>query len=191
MIAAGGTMSEETIPSGKEAKAAQADGEPPRAAPEKSEPATARETIPFRVTVSWAGDEVGCGETRVAGLGFAIPIGGAKELGGCGKGANPEELLLAAIGSCFVNTWAIFLKKLQLGYSEPTVGVDGELEKDPAGGYRMARTRITARVPAALVREQREKVDKTLALAEKYCIISKVAKQAMPLEVRIEEIETS
>jgi organic hydroperoxide reductase OsmC/OhrA len=188
MIAAGGQMSEETIPSGKGARAPQADGEPPRPTPEKPSPAGSGETIPFRVTVSWSGDETGCGEARVAGLGFAIPVGGAKELGGCGKGANPEELLLAAIGSCFVNTWAIFLKKLQLEVSEPTVGVDGQLEKDPAGGYRMARTRITARVPAAVVRDQREKVDKTLALAEKYCIISKVARQAMPLEVRIEEI---
>jgi osmotically inducible protein OsmC len=187
MILGGGTMSQETIPTGKDAKAAQADGEPPRQTGEKAAPAASAETLPFRVSVSWSGDGSGWGEARVAGLAFTIPIGGAKELGGGGKGANPEELLLAAIGSCFVTTWAIFLKKLQLDYSEPAVGVDGELQKDPAGGYRMTRTRISARVPASLLANEREKVEKTLALAEKYCIISKVARQAMPLEVRIEE----
>ena len=181
-------MSQETIPTGKDDKAPQADGEPPRPTGERPPPGPTVERLPFRVSVSWSGDGTGCGEARVGGLDFRIPIGGAKELGGCGKGANPEELLLAAIGSCFVNTWAIFLKKLQLDYSEPAVGVDGELQKDPAGGYRMTRTRISARVPASLLAGEREKVEKTLALAEKYCIISKVARQAMPLEVQIESV---
>ena len=181
-------MSQETIPSGKDARAPQADGDPSGQRKEGAAPAAAPETVPFRVTVSWSGDATGCGEVRVAGLPSPIPIGGATELGGCGKGANPEELLLASIGACFVNTWAIFLKKLQLDYSDPAVGVDGQLEKDPAGGYRMARTRIQARVPASLLEKEREKVQKTLALAEKYCIISKVARQSMPLEVQIEPV---
>ncbi|MBC8645997.1 MAG: OsmC family protein, partial [Thermoanaerobaculia bacterium] len=170
------------------ARAPQADGDPSGQKKEAAAPAFAPETVPFRVTVSWSGDAAGCGEVRVAGLTSSIPIGGATELGGCGKGANPEELLLASIGACFVNTWAIFLKKLQLDYSDPAVGVDGQLEKDPAGGYRMARTRIQARVPASLLEKEREKVQKTLALAEKYCIISKVARQSMPLEVQIEPV---
>ena len=182
-------MSQETIPSGKDARAPQADGDPSGQRKEGAAAAeSAPETVPFRVTVSWSGDATGCGEVRVAGLAGPIPVGGATKLGGCGKGANPEELLLASIGACFVNTWAIFLKKLDLEYPDPAVGVDGQLEKDPAGGYRMARTRIQARVPAALLEKEREKVQKTLALAEKYCIISKVARQAMPLEVEIEPV---
>jgi hypothetical protein len=43
-------------------------------------------------------------------------------------------------------------------------------------------------VPAPLYAEKREAVDKTLALAEKYCIISKVAKAAMPLTVKVEVV---
>ena len=182
-------MSQETIPSGKDARAPQADGDPSgrrkeAAAPEAA--ASPTETRPFRVNVTWAGDGTGCGEVRIAGLPSPVPVGGATELGGCGRGANPEELLLASLGACYVTTWAIFPKKLQLDYSDPVVGVDGQLEKDPAGGYRMVRTRIRARVPASLLEKDREKVEKTLALAEKYCIISKVARQAMPVEVEIE-----
>ena len=181
-------MSQETIPSGKDARAPQADGDPSGQRKEAAAPAAAPETVPFRVTVTWSGAGTGCGEVRVAGLASPVPVGGATELGGCGKGANPEELLLAAIGACFINTWAIFLEKLGLDYADPALGVDGQLKKDPAGGYRMVRTRIRARVPAALLEKDREKVQKTLALAEKYCIISKVARQAMPLEVQIEPV---
>jgi organic hydroperoxide reductase OsmC/OhrA len=182
-------MSQETIPSGKDARAPQADGDPSGQRKEAAAPAASAsptETLPFGVNVTWSGDGTGCGLVRIAGLASPVPVGGAEELGGCGKGSNPEQLLLASIGACFVNTWAIFLKKLGLDYSDPAVGVDGQLQKDPAGGYRMVRTRIRARVPASLLEREREKVEKTLALAEKYCIISKVARQGMPVEVEIE-----
>ncbi len=142
----------------------------------------------FEVRVSWSGDETGRGKVEVAQGAFAIPISGAKVLGGAGVGANPEELLLSSIGACFVNTWAIFLKKLNVGYAEPAVRVSGELGKDPAGGYRMQSAVIHARVPAAVLVSSRTSVEKGLALAEKYCIVSKAARAAMPVQVRIEEI---
>lgn len=47
---------------------------------------------------------------------------------------------------------------------------------------------VYARVPATLLEADRAKLEKTLSLAEKYCIISKVAKAAMPLKVEIEPV---
>ena len=113
---------------------------------------------------------------------------GSKALGGCGLGANPEELMLGAIAVCFVNTWAIFLKKLGVVYAESAVRVSGALIPDPAGGFKFQDATIYARVPASLMAGQKAQVEKTLTLAEKYCIISKVAKAAMPLSVVIEEV---
>jgi lipoyl-dependent peroxiredoxin len=144
----------------------------------------------FESRVSWNGDASGSGTAEVAG-GFAIPIAGAVSLGGSGAGANPEEMLLASIGACFVNTWAIFLKKLSLAHPEPEVRVSGELGTDPAGGFRMEGVTIHARVPAPLLSSSRAAVEKTLGLAEKYCILSKVARAAMPVRVEIEEIPAS
>ena len=140
----------------------------------------------FEVASAWSGDGAGAGRVSTADGVLSVPIAGAVVLGGSGGQANPEELFLAAIASCFVNTWAIFLKKLALGYSELSLKVEGELEKDPAGGFRFRRAVIHARVPAALHESRREQVEKTVALAEKYCIISKAARAAMPVEVRIE-----
>jgi lipoyl-dependent peroxiredoxin len=140
------------------------------------------------VGVVWSGDGKGCGEVAAGGGTVKIPIGGSTELGGCGKGANPEELLLASIGACFVNTWAIFLRKLNVTYSEPALRVTGELGKDPEGGFRMLSATIHAWVPSSLMAERRQDVQKTLQLAEKYCITSKVARAAMPVDVVVEVV---
>jgi peroxiredoxin-like protein len=141
----------------------------------------------FRVSVTWDGDAAGSGTVQ-GGEAFTIPIGSSTALGGSGKGANPEELLLGAIGSCFVGTWAIFLKKLGITYAEPSLSVSGTLEKDPAGGFRMTAIEIICAVPDSILATQRAAVEKTLQLSEKYCIISKVARGAMPLSVKIASI---
>ena len=141
----------------------------------------------FDASASWKGDGLGSGEVRVSEGKFPVPIAGATVLGGSGGKANPEELLFSAVGACFVNTWAIFLKKLQVPHDAPSVDVAGELEPDPAGGFRLRKAVIRARVPRALLEADRAKIEKTLSLAEKYCIISKVARAAMPLSVEIVE----
>ena len=142
----------------------------------------------YTVNATWTGDAEGCGKLHLPQGNLSLDIGGAKELGGCGRGANPEELMLGAIAACFIHTWAIFLKKLALAYPEPRVRVSGELGPDPAGGFKLHKATIHAFVPAALLAAQKAPVEKTLALAEKYCIISKVAKAAMPIEVVVEEV---
>jgi organic hydroperoxide reductase OsmC/OhrA len=150
--------------------------------------AEAEEVHRFEIRASWKGDAAGGGEVFLGEGALSVPIAGARSLGGSGKGANPEELLLAALGACFLNTWAIFLKKLNVDYAEPAVRVSGALGKDPSGGYRMESAVIHARVPASLLASGRAAVEKTLGLAEKYCIISKVARAAMTLRIEIEEL---
>jgi organic hydroperoxide reductase OsmC/OhrA len=141
----------------------------------------------FEVNAAWSGDALGAGNAELP-AGDRIAFAGATALGGSGGKANPEELLLTALAACFLNTWAIFLKKLAIAYAEPAVRVEGELGKDPAGGFKMEKAVIHARVPAALLVDQRAQVEKTLALAEKYCIVSKTVRAAMPLSVEIEAV---
>jgi len=136
----------------------------------------------FQVNAAWTGDAAGGGEAEVS-EGATISFAGAKSLGGSGGRANPEELLLTSLGACYLNTWAIFLKKLGIAYAEPTVRVEGELGKDPAGGYRMQKAVIHARVPASLYADQKAQIEKTLALAEKYCIVSKAVKGSLALTI--------
>jgi len=186
------------FPSGKNTHVSQADGAPSASGPDAGAQAlvpppgavaaAAGETHRYHVSLTWNGDGMGCGEAHVADEGFAIPIGGAKEHGGCGKGANSEEMFLAAVGTCWIATWAIFMKKLGVPYTHPRLRITGELGKDPAGGFHMTKTSIFALVPEAMLAEHRPALEKTVKLSEKYCIISKIAKAAMPVEVFLEGI---
>ena len=129
----------------------------------------------FHASVTW--DAAAKSGDLASGTGLlATPFGGAPSLGGRTDRTNPEELLLGALAACFVQTWAIFLAKLRVPVEAPRVDGALELEADPAGGYRVARIDLRARVPAALLSEREADVAKTLTLAEKYCIVSKAVK---------------
>jgi organic hydroperoxide reductase OsmC/OhrA len=108
---------------------------------------------------------------------------GAASLGGKAGFPNPEELLLAAVSVCFVQTWAIFLAKLQVPLEKPALDGSCEVDKDPAGGFVVSKMNLAPRVPVALWESRRADVEKTLALAEKYCIVSKAVKGSLALTV--------
>ena len=177
-------MADGSIPSGKDARDSQADGTPAEKPRGKTSTLYAGQV--FRASAAWIGDGSGTGQVVLPDAGVTVPIAGSREPDGPGAAANPEELLLGALAACFANTWAIFLKKLQIEYAEPTVAVSGRLEDDPAGGFRVTDTVIHARVPASLLETDRPKIEKSIALSEKYCIVSKVVRAAMPMRVEIE-----
>lgn len=129
----------------------------------------------YTASVTWSAGERSGELSSGSGL-LATPFGGAPSLGGRADRTNPEELLLGALVACYVQTWAIFLAKLRVPVEAPRVDGALELEADPAGGFRVARIDLKAHVPAALLAEREADVAKTLALAEKYCIVSKAVK---------------
>jgi len=137
----------------------------------------------FSVSASWdpAAKE---GELANADGALRLRHVGAVSLEGKGGGANPEDLLTSAVAACFVQTWAIFLGKLKVPIEKPHLDATAFLEKDPAGGFHITRVELAPRVPAALLAERKADVDKTLALAEKYCIVSKVVRGSVPISVK-------
>jgi osmotically inducible protein OsmC len=144
------------------------------------------QTHRFQIDAAWSGDGAGEGRVRL-GNSVSVPVAGATVLAGAGTGTNPEELMLAATAACFLNTWAIFLKKLAIPYAEPSLSAACEVGPDPAGGFRVTGVSLRARVPSAVLAAQRPQVEKTLSLAEKYCIVSKVVRAGVPMKVEIEE----
>jgi organic hydroperoxide reductase OsmC/OhrA len=136
----------------------------------------------FSIAASW---DSAAKEGRLAnGDGsFRTPHVAAPSLGGRAGAPNPEELLLGGVAACFVQTWAIFLEKLKLPLGAPRLDATCELDKDPAGGYRVTRIDLFPNVPAALLAERKADVEKTLSLAEKYCIVSKAVKGSVPVSV--------
>ena len=136
----------------------------------------------FTIAATWdPAEKRGTLATEDGGLRIAHL--GAKSLGGGNGAPNPEELLLAAVAACFIQTWAIFLAKLQVPIAAPALDGSCELDKDPSGGFRVTKVDLSPRVPAALWESRRADVEKTLSLAEKYCIASKAVKSSLALTV--------
>ena len=136
----------------------------------------------YSISASW---DAAAREGRLANAdgSFAIRHAGAPALGGRAGAPNPEELLLSGVAACFVQTWAIFLEKLKVPIPSPRLDSTTQLEKDPAGGYRLTRIDLVVHVPASLLSERKADVEKTLALSEKYCIGSKAVRGSVKITV--------
>ncbi len=126
----------------------------------------------FRISSTWNPSEKQ-GHLESGSGTLSTPFGGASSLGGRADRTNPEELVLAALVACFVQTWAIFLAKLKLPVERPALDGSCELEKDPAGGYRISTFLLVPHIPKAVWDTRKDDVEKTLGLAEKYCIVSR------------------
>jgi organic hydroperoxide reductase OsmC/OhrA len=126
----------------------------------------------FRVSSSWNPAEKQ-GHLNSGSGTLSIPFAGAPSLGGRADRTNPEELLLASLVACFVQTWGIFLAKLRIPLEKPVLDGRCELEKDPAGGWRFGKLLLVPHIPEALWDERGDDIERTLELAEKYCIVSK------------------
>ena len=137
----------------------------------------------FRIFSSWTPSESQGHLTSASGT-LSTHFGGALSLGGRSDRTNPEELLLAALVACFVQTWAIFLAKLKVPLPNPLLDGRCGLEKDPAGGFRVARFVLVPKVPKTLWDERRAEIEKTLELTERYCIVSKAIRgSGLALEI--------
>lgn len=112
-----------------------------------------------------------------------ISHAGMAAIDGKAGAPNPEELLLAAVAACFVQTWAIFLAKLAVPIARPVLNASCEMDKDPAGGFRVTKMDVAPQVPKDLWDARRADVEKTLSLAERYCIVSKAVKNGLVLTV--------
>ena len=141
-----------------------------------------RRTI-FSIAATWdpAAKE---GRSRTPTARFAVAHAAATSLGGKTGDPNPEELLLAARRDLLRPDVGDLPREAEGPDRERRVSTATcELDKDPAGGFRVTRIDLVPHVPAALWAERQADVEKTLSLAEKYCIVSKAVKNGLALTV--------
>jgi len=116
-----------------------------------------------------------------------MAIGAAVEFGGSGQGLNPEEMFVAAINSCLMNTFFYFTQKFKIETLSYNSQASGQLEKQ-SDGFRFTNVEVRAKVQSP---EEKftEKIQEAGRLAEKYCLVSKSV--ACPvnywLEIEIKE----
>lgn len=81
----------------------------------------------FNLTGSWHGSWDGKGQIRTEDLETAIAVDPA--MSGSGQGANPDELLLSALSSCYMITLGICLNKESIDYDHISIRSKGIVTK--------------------------------------------------------------
>ncbi|MCL6627618.1 OsmC family protein [Alicyclobacillus shizuokensis] len=138
------------------------------------------ERLTYTVSGQWSGDRDGVGALRLGDettAQFSMP----RNLGGCGIGTNPEELLLSAAASCYLLTLAILLRNRQIPYHRIEVESTGYVENE--GGLRYDRI---VHLPTVYVSDLRDE-QRILQLAEHAeltCMVSSALRGNVRVGVR-------
>jgi uncharacterized OsmC-like protein len=110
---------------------------------------------------------------------FAAP----PEFGGEPGVWTPEYFLLAAVGSCFIETFKAIARASKLEFQGIEVRVDGMIEKD-AGGLRFTKVSI---YPALIVYhdESHELAKRVLSKTERSCLVVRSLSSQITFEPKI------
>jgi peroxiredoxin-like protein len=127
------------------------------------------EAHPFRVVAWWAAGRTGIAKSSSAfnAIHFTAP----PVFGGLEGRWTPEDLLLAALASCYTTTFRAVADHSKFDYTDLQVEVDGEIKKVESG---YAFSEIATRVNLTISRPQDEpRALKLLHKAEALCLVSR------------------
>ncbi|BCZ89465.1 oxidoreductase [Thermus thermophilus] len=100
------------------------------------------------------------------------------EKGGEDRGTMGGELLLVALGGCFLSNLLAAIRAREAPIQEVRVVVEGTLAEAPPR-YRQIRMEVQART------EDRALLEKLVTMAERACIVANTLRGGVDLEVRV------
>ena len=139
----------------------------------------------FSVSAEWTGDSNSVGSLQSPGglhCQFAVPT----DFGGPGGCPSPEEMLLAALASCYVITIAYMAELKKLPLQKQTIQVQGIEERDPqTRRLRFTRFEINLRFTVAsdATDAQIENILKLARDAKTFCLVSNSLSEQIQFEV--------
>ncbi len=139
----------------------------------------------FSVSAEWTGDSNSVGLLQSPGglhCQFAVPT----DFGGPGGCPSPEEMLLAALASCYVITIAYMAELKKLPLQKQAIQVQGLVERDPqTRRLRFTRFEIDLRFTVApdATDAQIENILKLARDAKTFCLVSNSLSDQIQFEV--------
>ena len=132
------------------------------------------------VAVVQEGSSTSVGTTRTHSVRVDRPEG----KGGADQGPMGGELLLLGLGGCFMSNLLAAIKAREAPVSEVQTLVDGTLEGNPKH-FTAYALRVTARC------DDRDLLEKLVTIAERGCIVANSLRNAAPITVVVETLDTS
>lgn len=139
----------------------------------------------YQIKASWVGGLEGSG--RLLSPGLETVFSAPKNLRGAGIGSNPEELLLAAAGSCFLITLGAVLARA--GITVDAIRLKSELTLATSGSLKVESIHHRPEIElAADAASSVERVREAVKKAEAYCLVSQAMKGNAEIHVSPEII---
>ena len=123
----------------------------------------------YRVLAWWTSGKAGIARSEQVPtvIHFTAPVG----FGGDPGRWTPEELMLAALASCFTTTFQAISTYSKLSYADLEVTVDGEIEKT-SSGFQFKSIGIKPRLTIT-DEELRPLAERVLHKSEALCLVSR------------------
>ena len=136
-------------------------------------------TFRYPVSVEWWGGELMNAHAREKG---SLRVAPPHDFGGTHPNFwSPEEMLAAAVGSCYAITLRAIAERRRIPLHELDVEAIGQLERAPEGGYRFALVELD--VAAETDPGHVDALERAATLAEKRCIVASAL--GVPVHVRL------
>lgn len=110
-------------------------------------------------------------------LNLAFP----NELGGNGKGTNPEQLFAAGYAACFHGSLALAARSAKMDASQATVSCAVTIGRDPDDGGYMLAAKLSVKIPNI----ERDCAEHLVAKASQLCPYSKAIHGNVDVEVTV------
>lgn len=130
------------------------------------------------LSVRWQGGFDGSGIIRAPGFTSQVTL--PKDFQGLGEGATPEDLLLAAVASCYLITLGIVLDKAGVPYKDLSVAAEMRTQVRPMPEIQeihLAAT-VSTETDSAKLQEYSDR-------AEKFCVIGRALNPNMRKHVTL------
>lgn len=123
----------------------------------------------YRVLAWWTSGKAGIvrSDQVPTVIHFTAPV----TFGGDAGRWTPEELMLAALASCFTSTFQAIATHSKLPYADLEVSVDGEIEKT-SSGFQFKSVGIRPRLTIS-DEDLRPLADRVLRKSESLCLVSR------------------
>jgi peroxiredoxin-like protein len=136
----------------------------------------------YRVAAWWTSGRTGLAKSDSApnAIHFTAPT----EFGGLEGRWTPEELLLAAIASCYTTTLRAIAGNVQFDFTDLQVEASGTVRKADSG-YTFTQIVVRPNLKIASA-EERERALDLLKRAEKLCLVSRAMGTTLKFEPQLE-----
>jgi organic hydroperoxide reductase OsmC/OhrA len=141
-----------------------------------------QKNVEYTVTANWNGDTGGTVEAN----GFKISFDTPQEYNGKGTAPCPDQLFLASITGCLMNTLLNFKNRMEIEAQNIIITAELSLElKDKA--YQI--TGIKSEIKLQATEDTYEELRRCAEWATEYCHITRSIETVIPLQFNIKKIE--